>query len=73
MGINFVIGCHRCREYVWMLRGDESQTLHAFWRKHWDHRQEIALSCDQSDLGDRMYDEYRNVEAELLANQTTAP
>jgi hypothetical protein len=34
MGINFVIGCRRCEQRVWMYRGEESRPMHRFFRAH---------------------------------------
>lgn len=59
MGLNFVIGCHRCRERVWMFRGDEARPLHSFYRAHWDHSRFVELTDDQSD--NAWADEYLDV------------
>jgi hypothetical protein len=49
VGLNFVLGCHKCRQRVWMFRGEEVQPMHNFWRAHWKHEQHLELSQDQTD------------------------
>lgn len=34
MGLNFIIGCHKCSEQLWMWRGEESDGIHSFFRRH---------------------------------------
>ena len=36
MGLNFYIGCHRCRKRLFLFRGEESTPMHLFVRKHND-------------------------------------
>ena len=47
MGVNVVIGCHDCKQYVWLFRGLESKPIHRFVRSHWRHK--LAMTHDQSD------------------------
>lgn len=48
MGLNLVIGCHRCRQRVWMFRGKEIPPITDFYRAHWQHSEQIELTDDQS-------------------------
>jgi hypothetical protein len=34
MGTNFVMGCEKCQEKVYLYRGEESKPMHAFFREH---------------------------------------
>ena len=34
MGLNFYIGCHRCKEKIYLYRGRETGPMQDFWDKH---------------------------------------
>lgn len=48
MGLNLVIGCHRCKQKVWTLRG-EGDPLYSFALDHWAHWDSVELTHDQTD------------------------
>lgn len=58
VGLNLVIGCHRCAVKVWFYRGQISG-MEGFYRDHWQHERLIELSNDQADRD--WLDAYRDV------------
>jgi hypothetical protein len=60
MGINFVIGCHRCEQRAWMYRGEESEPLHRFFRLHEGcarlDPQNVVVADDQLQEADWQHD-----------------
>ena len=65
MGANFYVGCHKCKELAFMLRGEEQFIMQPFFHKHygcgkqnvqiiWDYFEEPYWLDTYEDITDRI-------------------
>ena len=66
MGMNVQSACHKCKEKVFHFRGNESDTIMPFYRKHRSCMDELASNVvtleDQYQYEDWMDDDSEYVE-----------
>ncbi len=48
VGLNLVIGCHKCRQRCWTLRG-HGNPIYRFALDHWVHWEAVEVTHDQTD------------------------
>ncbi len=64
MGLNLVIGCHECRQKVWLYRNEASPAIDSFYRAHWAHYERIDIGNDQGSRAWEWDDDYEDVGEE---------